>query len=99
MYLSQRQILADISASQQPFSFLSSAFSWLDIYPALDWLKGRKYSSLLCTPYPFLALLVSFNYRALGLQRNRFKALKHLAWPHKGHKFRIHGIFACINRL
>lgn len=55
------ETLADISGSQQLPSFLSLAFPWLDIYPALDWLKERKYSNLLCTPYLSLVLLVTFN--------------------------------------
>ena len=60
--LTRTQILADISGSQQLSLFLSLAFPWLDIYPALDWLKERKFSSLLCTLYLSLVLLVSFNY-------------------------------------
>lgn len=94
------QILADISESQQLSSFLSLAFPWLDIYPALDWLKERKYSSILHSlPIPCSPCLFQLRTLPLGLPGKRSKSLKHLVWPHKGHKFRIHGISGRMKRL
>lgn len=71
------QILADISGSQQPSSFLSLAFPWLDIYPPFHWLKQKKYA---VPTYPLFSLSLSIKKTLpLGLPRKCSKALKHLA--------------------